>query len=201
MTKAFTAFTVALVGYLAFMGAAFAGNAVAPGDESILDMIKPVFDAVVHGQWWLGASLALILAVTALKRYAHKIPKFGPKLSAAINGDIGQPITVLALSFGGAIATAAAAQGTVFVMSAALAWTALKVAVGAAGGYSLLKSLLAPLIVKLGAKAPAWMKPLFDMVLWAFSKPTAVEKAEKAGDDAVAANPPTGASKSDIAEI
>lgn len=199
MRKISTFVLTLVVAYLAFMGAALAGNAVTPEDGSILDYAKPVFDAIMHGQGWLAAALALVLLVTATKRYSSKIPVIGPKVSAFVNGQYGQPLSVLLLSFGGAVATALAAGGA--VMTAALAWTAFKIAIGAAGGYSLLKALLAPLVAKLGAKAPAWMKPLFDLVLWVFSKPTAIEKAEKAGDEAVASTPTTGAPKSNITEL
>lgn len=193
MTKIYTALTLLAVAFLGFTGTAFAASEVAPSDGSWLDLAKPVYDAVIHGQYWLGASLALILAVALAKKY---LPG---KAGAFVNGEYGAPLTVLLMSFGGAVATALGAGQA--VMSAGLAWTAFKVAVGAAGGYSLLKKLLAPLLRKLAAKAPSWMQPIFAMILFVFDKPTAVETAEKAGDDAVAAKPPTGAPKNDVTEI
>lgn len=172
--------------YFSFIGVALASDAVVPTDGSLIDLAKPVYEAVMGGQWWLAAMLGLILATTAAKKYAPG------KLGTMINSTYGQEATVLLLAFGGAAATALLAAGPGAVLTGALAWAALKIAVGAAGGYALLKSLLAPVIEKIKGKAPAWMAPAFDLLLWAFSKPTAIETAEKAGDDAVKANPSTG---------
>lgn len=185
MRKLLTASFFTIIAYFSFVGVALAGNAV-PEDGSLLDLAKPVYEAIMGGQFWLAAMFGLIFLTTAAKRY---LPG---KAGAFVNGEYGQPITVLLLSFGGAGATALLAAGPGAVLTGALAWAALKVAVAATGGYQLLKQLLAPLIKKLADKAPAWMQPLFSVLLWVFSKPTAIEKAEKAGDDAVAANPPTG---------
>lgn len=187
MRKITTALLFAVVAYFSFIGVALAAGAVVPQDGSILDLAKPVYEAILGGQWWLGAMLGIVLLTTAAKRY---LPG---KLGTWVNGDYGQPLTVLLLSFGGAGAAALLAAGPGAVVTGTLLWAALKVAVGAAGGYSLLKQLLAPVIQKFAAKAPAWMQPLFSVVLWVFSKPSAVAVAEKAGDDAVAAKPAEGA--------
>ncbi len=185
MRKLLTAGFFAIVAYFSFVGVALAGNAV-PEDGSLLDLARPVYEAIMGGQWWLAAMFGLIFATTAAKRYAPG------KLKGYINGDIGQPVTVLVLSFAGAASTALLAAGPGAVLTMGLAWAALKIAVAATGGYQMLKQLLAPLIQKLAAKAPSWMQPIFSVLLWVFSKPSAIAKAEKAGDDAVAANPPTG---------
>jgi hypothetical protein len=179
--------SLAALAFFSFIATAAAAGTAVPEDGALLDLARPVFDAIMHGQWWLAASLALILVVAAIKKYAPG--KFG----AWAHSDLGGSILVLGASFGGAAATGLLAAGT-GAMSLALAWTALKVALAASGGYSLLKKLVMPYVRKLGDKAPAWMKPIFSMLLWAFdSNAQVVAAAEQAGNDAVAANPPTGA--------
>ena len=76
----------------------------------------------------------------------------------------------------------------------AIARHALAIAVGAAGGYSLVKRLLIPKIRWLASKCPAWAQPAFRMILWLFDAPDAVAKAEAAGAAAVKAKPSTGIS-------
>lgn len=186
MRKIFAVLTFAFVAYFSFMGVALASDAVVPTDGSLLDLAKPVYEAVMGGQWWLAAMFGLILLTTAVKKYAPG------RIKELVNGEYGQEATVIILAFAGAAATALLAAGPGAVMTGALAWAALKVAVGAAGGYSLLKSLVAPLIVKLQAKSPAWLQPVFGLMLWVFSKPTAVQAAEDAGAAAVKADPAQG---------
>jgi hypothetical protein len=187
MRKISTIVLFAAVAFLSFAGVAFAAGEVIPPDGSLLDLAKPIYDAVLGGQWWLGAMFGLIFLTTAAKHY---LPG---KAGRMVNGDVGQPVTVLVLSFAGAAITALMAAGPGAVMSLTLAWAALKIAVGASGGYTLLKQLLAPLLAKLATKAPAWAQPLFTMLLWVFSKPSPVAVAEKAGDAAVEAKPGEGA--------
>lgn len=186
MRKITTFLLFTAMAYFSFIGVALASDAVVPTDGSLLDLAKPVYEAILGGQWWLAAMFGLILMTTAAKKYAPG------KIKNLINSEYGQPLTVLTLSFGGAAATALLAAGPGALMTGALAWAALKIAVGAAGGYELLKQLVVPFLVKIQAKAPAWSQPIFGLILWAFSKPSATESAEKAGDDAVAANPPKG---------
>jgi hypothetical protein len=183
MRKLLTSLGIIALGFFAFTATAAAAGEISPEDGSLLDLARPVYDAVVHGQYWLGASLALVLAVAAFRKYAPG------KAGAWARTDVGGSLLVLAASFGGAAATGLLAAGT-NAMTGELAWTALKVALAAAGGYSLAKKLLAPVLRKIADKAPPWMKPLFAMLLWSFETPIA--KAETAGDVAVAENPPTG---------
>jgi hypothetical protein len=187
MRKITTFLLFTALAYFSFIGVALASDAVVPTDGSLLDLAKPVYEAILGGQWWLAAMLGLILLTTAVKKYAPG------KIGTWVNGEYGQELSVLLLAFGGAGATALLAAGPGAVLTGALAWAALKVAVGAAGGYSLLKALVAPLLVKLQAKAPAWMQPVFGLLLWVFSKPTATEAATAAGDAAVVADPAKGA--------
>ncbi len=199
MRKIFLTPLLFLVAYFSFVGVAIASNAVVPEDGSMIDYLKPIYDAFTSGAYWPAAMFLVIFIVTALNRYASKIPVVGAKVDAFLDGQYGKPLTVVLLSFAGAVIAALASPGA--VMSGAVAWAALKVAATAVGGYELLKQLLVPIIQKLGAKAPAWMKPVFDLILWAFSKKSAVAKAEEAGAKAVAENPAPGAPKSDVTEI
>ncbi len=175
---------------MSFTATAYAAGALTPDDGSLLDLARPVLDAVMHGQYWLGASLALVLLVTAFKRYAP-----AGKLQDFAHSDAGASILVLLLSFGGALATALLAAGTNAV-SLALLWAALKVALGAAGGYALIKNLLVDPLMNTAwyqNSAPAWLKSVMMLLMWAFVKPTPTEVATDAGNDAVNSNPPTGA--------
>lgn len=185
-----------VVGLISFTATAFAAGTADPtGDgTTLLEMARPVFDAVMHGQWWLAASLALVFVVAVVGKYGDKAPGPVGKWLARFDGsDAGRATLVLLGSFGGAVATGLAAVGT-GAMTWALAWTALKVAVGASGIYSLGRKLLAPLV----GKAPAWLQPLLWVVLWAFDRKAgapaadAVAEAEAAGDAAVTAHPAPG---------
>lgn len=151
-------------------------------EPGLLDLAKPILEAVRSGQGFAAAALALVFAVAAVRRYAS--PRF-PWLAS----DVGGTLLNLLASLGGALATALAA-GT--APSLGLLASALGVAFAAAGGYSAAKRLLAPLLEKLKSKAPAWAAPIFDLALWVFAKPSAVAKAEAAGAAAVEAHPPGG---------
>lgn len=164
---------------LAFGGVSFAADAVATApDGSLLDLAKPVFEAVMAGHWILGAALALILLVALVRRYV------GPHVPF-LHSDVGGALLSLAAGFGSGLAAALAAGGPV---SWGLAWTALTVSVAAAGGYTLLAKLIRPL----EDAAPAWLKPFLAMITWIFDKPDAAAEAAKAGDAAVAAHPAAG---------
>lgn len=173
--------SLAGVALLAFVGTAFAANTVDPtvGDPGLLELAKPIYDAIMHGNGWLAASLAIVLLVAMVKKWLA--PRW-PWLA----GDVGGPLLVLFGSFGGALGTALMAGAG---MSPALALVALKIALAAGGGYAMLKKLVAPLLRSLRKKVPAWMRPGFDLVLWIFDRPGS---AKLAGDAAVVANPPSG---------
>ncbi len=181
MKKTLSILALVALTLVSFTAAAFAAGAVVPEDGSLLDLAKPVYEAVMHGQWWLGASLALVLCVGLFKRYAPA------KAQEWAHSDVGGSILVLAGSFGGALATGLVAAGT-NALTPGLAWMALKVALAAAGGYSLIKKLLGPLV----AKAPAWMQPILGMLMWVFDSKPAITKAEEAGKEAVEAKPAAG---------
>lgn len=186
MKKLYLALIAVPAFLIAFVGVAFAAGAVTPQDSSILDLAKPVWEAVAHGQYWVAASLALVLAVAAVKKYHPG------KLGEYANTDVGGAALVLLGAFGTTLATGLLATGT-GVFSLTLAWTSLKIALGAAGGYSLLKKFAAPILTRIADKAPAWAKPIFALVLWAFTSPDPIAKAEAAGAAAVKADPAPGA--------
>lgn len=147
--------------------------------ESVLELARPVFDAVMAGQYPLAAALALVLLVAVARKWlAPRVPFFG--------SDAGGALLALAGSFGGAVATALLAGAT---LSWSVAWTALGVAFTAAGGYSLVKRLGGALLARI--PLPNWLKTLLDSALWIFSSP--VERAEAAGAAAVAEKPAGGA--------
>lgn len=164
----------------AFAGTSFASQA---GDgESILDVAKPVLDALLAGQPGLAAALALVLFAAVARRY-------GTARFTWLASDAGGAAVVLIGAFGGAAAAALSGGAS---WSLALAWAALKNAFLAAGGYSMVKRLLVtPLLKPLRDKLPTWLRPVLDLVLAIFEP--RVAKAAAAGDAAVAAKPSTGA--------
>lgn len=178
---------LAMIALVSFTATAFAATAAAGDDGSLLDLLRPVFDAITHGQYYLGVALALVFLCTLARRYgSERFPFLATKMGAAA--------LVLVGSFGGALATGLAAIGT-NALSWALVLGASQVALAAAGGYSLLSNLLVdPLLASdwYKTRAPAWFKTLMSVVMWAFTKPDAVKTAEAAGDAAVKAAPAQG---------
>lgn len=109
------------------------------------DLAKALFEAISQGRWDLVAALVVVLIVLVVRR-------FGPSKIPFLRTDAGGVILVLATALSGAVASALAA-GQVF--SLALLYTAFKIAAAAAGGYSMIKKLVWPLILKLfGTKKP-----------------------------------------------
>lgn len=158
-------------------------------DASIVDLAKPVLDAIMHGHGWLGAASALVLVVALLRRW-------GTARWPALGGKAGGAALNLLTAFGGAAATALLAGQA---PSVGLALAALKVSGAAAAGFELVKELAAPALRWGEARAPGWLrpvlKPALDLLLWAFEKrgDAAVAAAKAAGDAAVAAKPAAGA--------
>jgi hypothetical protein len=174
------------VGVLVFLFS-FTGTALAADlatDPSVTDLIKPIFEAVKSGNSFLAAAMTLVLLVALARRYGiSRFPFLG--------SDAGGAAMTLVGSFGGALSTALLAGSA---PSLGLLSTALGIAVAASGGYSMAKRLLVPLLEKLATKCPAWMHPMFDLVLWVFGRSSAIAKAEKAGADALKADPAKGLS-------
>lgn len=177
---------------LAFAGTALAGGVVnsAADESSLIDLLKPVIDAFRGGQYVFAGALALVLAVAAVRKYgATKIPWFV--------SDAGGATLTLVGAFGASMA-ATLADGS--SPSLNMAWSALGIAVSAAGGYALIKKLAVDPLMKSAwykERCPAWLRAILDAALWIFAKPSdgekVIAKAEQAGEKAVEAKPSTGA--------
>lgn len=159
-----------------FMVLSFLGTSVAfaQGDE-LLELAKPVLEALLAGQYAYAVALALVLAVALLRRYGgSRYPILASRKAA--------PWLVMTASLFGAAATA---LGTGASLSLAMLWSATTVAVGAAGSYSLLKAILMPL----EDRAPAWFVPVFKLAALLF---TSKARAKEAGEKAVQDSPAKG---------
>lgn len=176
------------IGLATFAGVSHAA-ALADGGEggslgSLLDLGKPVLDALMGGKPGLAAALTLVLAAGVAQRYAGR--RF-----AFFNGSLGRALIVLVGAFGGAAAAALTGGAS---WSLDLAWRAIGIATTAAGGYSLIKAILVePFLLKLVDKAPSWLQPILRLALSLFAAPDPVAKAVAAGNAAVAAKPSAGA--------
>ena len=192
MKRAFGFLMLVGLALAGFTATAFAAGQVTPDGGSLLDHAKPVMDAIMHGQAWLAASLAVVFLCAATRKYLPD--QYGGKFA---RGDVGGVLLAFLMAFAGAVATALTAGGA---MSTALALTALKVGLGAAGGYTVLHKLATALVATkwYQDKMPAPVKAVVAFVLSligssAAARAKVVAKAEKAGTDAVAKNPGKGA--------
>lgn len=179
-----TAVLVVLVVLLSFTATTFAANGAEAAGASLLDLLRPVVDAVLGGQYMLAGALALVGAVAAARRYAPW---------EWTRSDWGAPVLVLAGSFGATLSATIAAGATPNLETFK---TAIGVAVGAAGGWKLAKELLVPVLRRVQDKLPARLRPLMTVLLWVFENPGAarIAKAEAAGAAAVKAHPAPGVS-------
>ncbi len=175
----------ALVLLLAFTATAFASQGVGGDDTSLLELGKPVLDAILAGKPGLAAALALVFVAAALRRY-------GGKRIAFLNTDAGGALLVLLGAFGGAAASKLYAGGA---WSLGLAWMAFQMAAATAGGYSLIKRLLVDPLLRpyVSKRMPQWLRvPVEIGLAWLFSKPDPVAEAVAAGDAAVKRAPSAG---------
>lgn len=181
-----------LICLAAFTGTALAQGASATETVNPFDYAKPVFDAVMAGQWWAAAAFAVVLLCAAARKYMPASWKTGTK------GDIVGLATTFLMAFGGAIATTFAAPGA--VMSFAVLVTAAKIGALAIGGYTAIHKVAGWLVA--WGKLPSWMMPVLKLLTMMVGS-SAVTKAEAAGDKAVTKAPaPTGAAGSNtIVEI
>ncbi len=148
---------------LTFTTVAHAAAAAEPADGSLLDLARPIYDAFLHGQYIYSGCLALVFAVALARR-------FGTARYPWLSTDAGSAALVLAGSFGGAMVTQITA-GAGVVPTWPMAETALKIAFGAAGGYSVLKALVVhPYLEKLADKGPRWLHAPMALVLWIFQE-------------------------------
>ncbi len=204
MTRAFKLGAAAILTFLAvFTGTAIASEAIAPiapahqyagllaqaaPDPSLLDLLRPVYDAFAAHQYGLMGALLVIALVALAKRW-------GGASFPWLHSDMGGSAMALVVSAATALAAGLGTPGAHVTLE--LLKTAVFVGLTAAGGYAAIKNLLIdPVLRPLAAKAPAWMQPIFQLVFWVFDKqatnlPVAI--AVKAGDAAVIAAPATGA--------
>ncbi len=187
----FTALLV-LIFLGAFTGTALAADAMSAADPSLTDLMKTIFDAVMHGQWWAAAALVVMMAVAATRRYLLPASwKTGTK------GDIIGTSAAFVMAFAGAIAAWAVAPGA--VMGAGVLLTALKVGAAAIGGYTIIHKVLGWLTA--WGKLPPWMMMILS-ALGALVGSDALTKATAAGEAAVIADPPKGMAGDDkIVEV
>lgn len=176
-----TALAVIVV-LLSFTATTFAASGAEVAGGSLLDLLRPVVDAAMGGQYMLAGALALVVAVAAMRQFAPW---------EWVKSEWGAPVLVLAGAFGTTLAGTIAAGATPTLETFK---TALGVAVGAAGGWKIAKELIAPMLRKLRDKLPAKVQPLISVLLWVFEKPGAarIAAAEAAGAAAVKAHPAPG---------
>lgn len=154
-----------------------AGAAAAPEDVSLWDLLRPVYDAFAHGQYAFAGALALVAAVALIRKYlSPRVPFLASAIGGAILTVVGSFAAALAAKLAGGVA-----------ITWAIVRQALEVAIWAGGMFSLLK----PFADALAAKY-AWLRPIVDFVFNPGKE--AIAEAEKAGNDAVAAKPPSGTS-------
>lgn len=178
---------------ISFRAVSFAAGGAMPDDNgSLLEQARPIFDTIMAGHYLAGAAFALALAVALAKRWAPG------KAGAFLHTDVGGTLATLVMSFFGAAATSLAAYKGFAGFSPAMLVTSAKVAAMAAGGYALIKKLIVEPFRASSwyAKSPAWVKAGLQLVMWLFDKRAAqaevIADAEKAGEDAVKANPSGG---------
>ncbi|MCP3103838.1 hypothetical protein LZ198_33660 [Myxococcus sp. K15C18031901] len=107
-------------------------NVIGPNPEQFEAFAQLLLDAVTSRNYALVASLVVVVLVYLLR-------KFGSAFVPFFNTDRGGAVLVLAVSLAGAVANALAAGAS---FSLALVLTAVKVALTAAGGFTLIKRLL-----------------------------------------------------------
>lgn len=162
---------------IVFMLATFVGTslALAQTNTELADLVKPVLDAVMSGQYMYAVPLALVLGVALLRRFGGAR---WPVLASA-------KVAPLLAVFGAFAATMAAALSTGASIDGHMVWTALTLVGASTAGYALLKPLLKPLIGKLPSWAAAPLMLIFDTR-------SRAETAKAAGDAAVESKPSKG---------
>lgn len=186
MNKTLTAFSTLLLAFFAFGATASAAGEAVGDNSSLFELARPVFDAIVHGNYWLAAALGVILLTAAAKKYLPDA--YGGRL---VRSELGGMVTAFALAFAGALATTFAAPGATMTML--VLWAAVKIGFWAVGGFMALHKI-ATVLVKTkfwNEKMPAPIKALVALALSMIGS-SAVAKAEKAGQDAVEAKPAEG---------
>lgn len=184
--KSIMSFVLVFLGF--FTGTAVAADAVA--EPSASEALQQIFNAVMHGQWWVAASASVIGACALARRYMPESWKAGTK------GDIIGVSLAFVMAFAGAISTWAVAPGA--VMSFAVIATASKVGAVAIGGFTIIHKVVGWLVA--WGKMPMWATSILSIIATLIGS-NAVKKAEAAGDAAVAANPAPGMNNAEMKEI
>lgn len=163
MRKLRLAWLVALTFFaLAYLFAAAAWAAAAAGtDGSIADLLRPVYDAIIAGDYAFAIASAIVLIAAVLRRYGSKVfPWFGTQTGGVAILMIG--------TFGTSLSTALAAGEPV---SWDLVYGALKAAAVAGSLYSWIKRLVIdPLRPWMESNAPAPLRYVFLAVAWIFDR-------------------------------
>lgn len=177
---------------LAFAGSVAAQTTDVPPDlGELIELAKPIAQAVMAGQYWLAAAAGLILAVGLVRRYL--VPKY-----AFLQTDAGGTLLTFVAGFGGALVTALASGAGA---SLSLLPAAAAVAFAAIGGFLTVKRLVIPVFDWLADITPwaplkwifRYVPFLIDLLMGSKSSKKTIEKAEAAGRAAVEAGPSPGA--------
>jgi hypothetical protein len=154
-----TLLTFFAVGYL-FAAVAHAAALVGT-DGSIGDLLRPVYDAIIAGDYAFAIASAIVLLAAVLRRWGSKVlPWFGTQPGGVAILMIG--------SFGASLSTALAAGEPI---SWDLVYGAFKTAAVAGSLYSWLKRLVIdPLRPWMETKAPAPLRYVYLAVAWVFDR-------------------------------
>ncbi len=181
----------AAAGLLSFATVAYAAAEVAPGDGSIVDLARPVYDALMAHQYGLMVTALIVLLVALARRWAPG------RLGVFLHSDAGGALAALVAGAATAVGAALAVPGAHLTFGVVKGGVIAGIA--AAGGYAVLKHLFVePVLQKLVPLAPSWLQPLLQVVLSIFDHSTAPPPAEvvaaatAAGAAAVATSPARG---------
>lgn len=187
MIRKFLLWALAVVALpLTFTATAFAASTVPTEDSTVLELLKAVVDAFRGGQPAVAASLAVFAVLALAKRYwtTGKVGRF-------LHGDVGGPLTLFGMALSGSVAAQAQTGWQWSMLTVGLHVGALAI-----GGYVALARLVVDPVQNstwYKDRAPGWFRAVFSLVVAAFGKSPAIVEAERAGADAVAANPAPGA--------
>lgn len=130
------AFSITFTLALAFMPVALAQDVAPslPNPDNIEGIAQLLWDAIMNKQWGLVASLGVMFAVAALRKWVPATTKVGAWLKSKLGGII----TNFTLALSGAFATAFMSGHTI---TGPLVIKAIGVALGAAGGWAIVKNI------------------------------------------------------------
>jgi hypothetical protein len=166
--KIFLVLSTALAFVAIFGGishAATAAEQVTGG--SAWDLLTPLYQAFAHGQYVYAGSMAIVVIVAAARRYGTA-KYVGDGLARWIASDEGS--TILAFAFSLASTMIVQSAGGTSAVTWSGAWHATTIAVGAVGGYAVIRRLvIKPYLARLAGRGPAWLHKPLDFVLWIFA--------------------------------